>query len=159
MPNYQIDRRTYKYKNPHMHFLCPLCNTERYFSIGPRLTSKNYAQIALVTTLLTFLAWPWTNWKGFFSFFMVWSLFEFGRRALFRKEIPCPHCGFDASWYKRDVKVARRLVKEFWDKQQSAVKSPEPEVTEQEGTEVSQNEGAPAPKKEPEPEEINFAQS
>ena len=36
----------------------------------------------------------------------------------YRKEIPCPHCGFDASWYKKDVKIARRLVKEFWDKQE-----------------------------------------
>lgn len=32
----------------------------------------------------------------------------------YRKEIPCPHCGFDASWYKKDVKVARRLVAAYW---------------------------------------------
>ena len=30
------------------------------------------------------------------------------------KQISCPHCGFDATWYKRDVKVARQLVKDFW---------------------------------------------
>ena len=31
-------------------------------------------------------------------------------------ELPCPHCGFDATWYKRDVKVARRQVLDFWNR-------------------------------------------
>jgi hypothetical protein len=47
---------------------------------------------------------------------MVWGAMEFSLRLLFKKEIPCPHCGFDATWYKKDMKVARQKVKEFWDK-------------------------------------------
>ena len=43
---------------------------------------------------------------------------EVYKRLNFRKEIPCPHCGFDASWYKRDVKVARKLVERHWETSQ-----------------------------------------
>jgi ribosomal protein L37E len=63
-----------------------------------------------------------------FSFFLYWACFEAGRRIFFSREIPCPHCGFDASWYKRDVKVARRKVDEFWQKGEadSGVVTPPP---------------------------------
>jgi hypothetical protein len=54
-----------------------------------------------------------------FIFFPLWMGFEWVRRALFSRGIPCPHCGFDASWYKRDVKVARRLVSDFWSDQEA----------------------------------------
>jgi len=46
---------------------------------------------------------------------VVWAAFEAIYKIFFRKEIPCPHCGFDATWYKKDVKVSRRLVEEFWE--------------------------------------------
>jgi hypothetical protein len=54
------------------------------------------------------------SFRGVFSFFVFLGVFEWVRRANYRKEIPCPHCGFDASWYKKDVKVARRLVATYW---------------------------------------------
>jgi hypothetical protein len=71
--------------------------------------------------------------------------FEGIRRMLFSRQVPCPHCGFDASWYKRDVKVARRLVGEFWgDKQsekdkESGKAPPVPEPTIIEAEEAAQN--------------------
>jgi len=66
--------------------------------------------------------------KCFFIFFIVWSVFELSIRTDFKKQVPCPHCGFDATWYKKDVKVARQVVKDFWDQKNAdaASKSPLP---------------------------------
>jgi hypothetical protein len=50
-------------------------------------------------------------------------MFELSIRTDFKKQVPCPHCGFDATWYKKDVKVARSVVKEFWD-QKNAIATP-----------------------------------
>lgn len=71
-------------------------------------------QISFLTGLTTAFLYPVMSYRGSFSFFLIWAGFEWIRRATYRKEIPCPHCGFDASWYKKDVKVARRLVEEHW---------------------------------------------
>ncbi len=65
------------------------------------------------------LTYQWWRFKGGFIFFLVWAVFEGQVRIAYRREIPCPHCGLDASWYQRDVKVTRRLIREFWDKQSS----------------------------------------
>ena len=59
--------------------------------------------------------YPFLGLRSVVVFFLVWGVMEFSKRILFKKEIPCPHCGFDATWYKKDVKVARQKVKEFWD--------------------------------------------
>ena len=109
-----LSKRTFKYKNAHMQFFCPLCSTERAVVTNPHLTPKNYLQVALVTLAIASCLYPFMEWKGIFSFFVVWAVFEAALRTNFRKEVPCPHCGFDASWYKKDVKVARRKVDEFW---------------------------------------------
>jgi hypothetical protein len=55
------------------------------------------------------------GYKGALSFFIFWGFFEFFNKSFFRKEIPCPDCGFDATWYKRDVRVAKKLVSTYWD--------------------------------------------
>jgi hypothetical protein len=73
----------------------------------------------IVTAFATLLLFPFMEWEGLFSFFAIWACFELGIRMAFRKEIPCPHCGFDASWYKKDVKIARKLVQDFWDQNES----------------------------------------
>lgn len=39
--------------------------------------------------------------------------FESIHSSLYRKELRCPFCGFDPSWYKKDVKFARQKVEEF----------------------------------------------
>jgi hypothetical protein len=109
-----LSRRTYKYKHAHMEFFCPLCGTKRAVVTDPHLSPMNYLQITLVTVAITAVLYPVMGLKGIFSFFVVWAGFEAALRLNFRKEVPCPHCGFDASWYKKDVKMARRKVEEFW---------------------------------------------
>lgn len=112
--NFKADFRPYRYKDPKEKFFCPLCKTERAFTVGHRLTLKHYLQIMIVTAFVSLLLYPLMGFEGLFSFFAVWAGFEIGIRASFRKEIPCPHCGFDASWYKKDITVAKKLVDEFW---------------------------------------------
>jgi predicted RNA-binding Zn-ribbon protein involved in translation (DUF1610 family) len=115
----QIDRRHYRFKKVATTFFCPLCATERVMRLTPRLNIVNHLQVALLTGTLTWIFFSWLGFKTVFSYFVFWAVFEFAIRAVYRKDIPCPHCGFDASWYKRDVKVARRLVKDFWSAQES----------------------------------------
>lgn len=110
-----LETRTYRFKNPALHFFCPLCRTERCITTGHRLTVLNYIQITLLTGFLTAIVFPYAGLKTLAAFFPIWLAFEGVRRLLFSREVPCPHCGFDASWYKRDVKVARRRVAEFWE--------------------------------------------
>jgi len=111
-----LEYRTFKHKNPHMEFFCPLCKTKRAINSTPRLSFKNFCQITLSSILVGGAFFPLMGLRSFFVFFIFWALFEAAVRVNFRKEIPCPHCGFDASWYKRDVTVARKKVEEFWDK-------------------------------------------
>jgi len=109
-----LETRLYKFKNPAMKFFCPLCRTERAFTIKPHLNAKQHIQIAIISFCLMGLTYSFMGWRSIFWFFLVWSFFELAVRILFKKEIPCPHCGFDAAWYKRDVTVARAKVKQFW---------------------------------------------
>ncbi len=77
------------------------------------------------------------NFKVIYLFFIVWAAYEAVHKMLYRKEIPCPHCGFDATWYKRDVRVARKLVKEFWSaKSMEATTTVEKENTDERGEEL-----------------------
>lgn len=111
--------RVYKYKNQASTFFCPLCRSERGISISPRLTKKNYLQILLTSIVLGSFLFPLIGVKCFFIFFVSWAVFELAVRTDYKKQIACPHCGFDAAWYKRDVKVARQIVKDFWVQKQT----------------------------------------
>ncbi len=113
--------RVYKYKNKSSTFFCPLCSTERGITTSPRLTKKNMFQIFLTAIVLGSALFPFIGVKCFFVFFVVWGIFELAVRTDYKKQISCPHCGFDATWYKRDVKVARQLVKDFWVQKQGLV--------------------------------------
>ncbi len=115
--------REYRYKNPTMQFLCPLCGAHRSIKYRPRLSVLNYMQIILISLALIYLCYPVMQLRSFFLFFLVWFGFEGSVRILFKKDLPCPHCGFDASWYKRDVRVARAKVEEFWQKKMDDAKS------------------------------------
>ncbi len=79
--------------------------------------------MTLTTLLVGGAFFPIMGLRSFFVFFIFWAGFEAAVRMNFRKEVPCPHCGFDASWYKRDVTVARKKVKDFWDKGNSEEES------------------------------------
>lgn len=118
-----LEKRVYRYKNPSKTFFCPLCRTERAVTISPRLTNKNYAQILLTSIVFSALLYPLMEVRSFFVFFVVWAIFELAVRSDFKKQVPCPHCGFDATWYKKDVKVARQLVKDFWEQKKATPES------------------------------------
>lgn len=113
-----LESRPFRAKNATKTFHCPLCATERYLTTTHRLAAKQYIQIAVLTGVCTYALFDVMAWRGLSLFFIFWAVYEVARRLIFRSEIPCPYCGFDASWYKRDVKVARRLVSEFWEKKE-----------------------------------------
>jgi hypothetical protein len=118
-----LEKRVYRFKNPAKNFFCPLCRTERAVTISPRLTHKNYLQILLTSIVFSAMLYPLMEVRSFFVFFVVWAVFELAVRSDFKKQVPCPHCGFDATWYKKDVKVARQLVKDFWDQKKASPES------------------------------------
>jgi len=115
-----LETRVYKYKNKNRNFFCPLCRTERNVQVSPKLTKKNVRQISLTSLMLGGLLFPVVGVESFCVFFLVWGAFELAVRSDYKKQVPCPHCGFDATWYKRDVKVARQKVAEFWAQKQVA---------------------------------------
>lgn len=113
--NSYFDARPYRYKKARMTFFCPLCGVERAFVGKPGLTQHNYMQVITLTIVLSLILVPFLTWKSIpFILFSVWTVFELVVRMNYRQEVPCPHCGFDAACYKRDVKEARRKVEEFW---------------------------------------------
>ena len=103
-----------KFRNTKKEVFCPLCRTRRTMKYSSQLSVLNYLQIILVSSALNYFLWPIFREKSFITLFVVWPAFEVAYKTFYRKEIPCPECGFDATWYKRDVKVAKRLVEEFW---------------------------------------------
>ncbi len=121
-----LETRTYKFKKAHIEFFCPLCRTQRAVVTNPHLDLKNYLQIFMLTVVTAGVLYPLIKLAGVFSFFLYWAGFEATLRIKFKKEIPCPHCGFDASWYKKDVRIAKFKVKQFWnDKHGDAPISPD----------------------------------
>lgn len=118
-----LDTRVYKYRGKERVFFCPLCRTERNISVTPKLTKKNYVQMAITTLLFGLALMPFFGAGSFFVFFVIWAFFELAVRSSFKKQVPCPHCGFDATAYKKDVKVARQQVKDFWAQKQNVKQS------------------------------------
>jgi hypothetical protein len=83
-------------------------------NVSPRLSKKNYLQITLTAIVFGAMLFPLFGVKSAVIFFAIWGAFELAIRSDFKKQVACPHCGFDATWYKKDVKVARQKVAEFW---------------------------------------------
>ena len=105
--------RFYKVKNPRKHFLCALCRAPRQMKYSKNLNWKNYLQLTILTAFISTLLYPFMGIKGVFVCLFMWPIVEMTNKLLYRKEIPCPYCGFDATWYRRDVKVAKRKVENF----------------------------------------------
>ncbi|MBD66451.1 MAG: hypothetical protein CME62_14665 [Halobacteriovoraceae bacterium] len=122
-------KRFYKVKNPKKNFLCALCSAPRSMKYSKQLGAMNYLQIILISSALTLSLFNIIGPKVIFSVFVVWAVFEIVNKLLYRKEIPCPYCGFDATWYRRDVKKANQLVKEFWAKNYPELVSPKLDET------------------------------
>ena len=109
-------KRFYKVKNPHKKFLCALCSAPRSMKYSKHLNHKQIVQIILLSVTASWATYPIVGLKSIFTIFLIWPLFEMVNKLLYRKEVACPYCGFDATWYRRDVKKANQLVKEFWSK-------------------------------------------
>lgn len=92
---------------------CALCRTPRQVRYSRQLTALHYAQITLFTVIISWAFFPWLEFKSLGSFFILWAVFEFTQKTLYRRDLKCKSCGFDPTWYKRDVKVARRQVEEY----------------------------------------------
>lgn len=105
--------RFFRVKNPKKNFFCALCRAPRSLTHSRHLSAANFAQIGVLTAFLTWVMFQWMEWKTLGSFFIIWAAFEFTRKTLYRKELKCPYCGFDATWYRKDVKIARRQVEDF----------------------------------------------
>ncbi len=109
-----LEARPFKFKSPLFEFFCPLCRSERALTQTYKLFFRHYIQLGLLTLVTFLLLYPLLQWRGLFVFFIYWPLFELGRRVMYRNEITCPYCGFDAVLYKKNVKMAQEGVKNFW---------------------------------------------
>jgi len=111
-------RRFFKVKHAQKEFLCALCKAPRQLTLSNKLTLMNYFQIIIISAALGWPLYSIMKEKVIFILFVVWPVFEMSKRLLYRKQVPCPYCGFDATWYRRDVKIARKKVEEFWNKEE-----------------------------------------
>jgi hypothetical protein len=108
------NKRFFKVKKPSRHFICALCSAPRQMKYKKNLNEKNYIQITVLAVFLAWAFYPIMGIKSLSLVFILWPIFEVANKILYRKEIPCPYCGFDATWYRRDVKIAKQKVEEFW---------------------------------------------
>lgn len=92
---------------------CALCRSPRTLRYSRSLKGQHYIQILVLTLVVTASLSPWFDWKGAFALPLIWATFESIHKSLYRKDLKCPYCGFDPTWYKKDVKLARRKVEEF----------------------------------------------
>ena len=106
----------YRIKNAAIRFFCPLCGNDRGLQHRSSLGLQNYAHILLMGLILNVILWPFMGPKALFAGLLIWPIYEWIHKAIYRQDLPCPHCGFDAAWYKRDVQMARKIVQEFWQK-------------------------------------------
>ncbi len=111
-----VKRPWYRIKKAQMSFLCALCGSQRQMSLRSRPSVRNYIQMTLLISLVCALLWPWMDYRGLVFAPFIWVLWELIHYGLFRRQLPCPHCGFDVAWYAKDVRVAKRKVREFWEK-------------------------------------------
>ena len=109
-----LEKRPFKLRRPTLRFFCALCRTERQLSKRSKLNAFQVFQIFLISSIMMLLLYPVWNFKVLIVLPIVGAIFEGFNKLQFRKEIPCPYCGFDATWYKKDVRLARKGVEEFW---------------------------------------------
>lgn len=95
-------------------FICALCSTNRSMRYSKNLKFVHYLQIVIIVSSLTLLFWSTFAINTLLVAPVVWSLFETTNKLLYRRDVPCPNCGFDATWYRRDVKIAKNKVEQFW---------------------------------------------
>lgn len=107
-------------------FVCALCHAERVMKHKRNLSYFNYIQLALVLVVTSYFLYPILGLKVLGLNFLLWSAAEFTNKLMYRKELPCKLCGFDALWYRRDPKVARRKVEECIERAKLELNLPKP---------------------------------
>ncbi len=100
-------------KSDKKEFFCACCRMPRVSRYARRLHSGHFIQILVLAIAVGSSLYPWLEWKGFMSLPIIWALYESIHKSLYRKDIKCPFCGFDPTWYKKDVRVARKQVEDF----------------------------------------------
>jgi hypothetical protein len=103
----------YKVKSPTREFFCAHCRSPRGLKYQRQLRPRHFLQMMVLTIVATMLLFPWMQWKSVALFFLFWAMFDIVLKMLYRKDLKCPYCGFDPTWYRRDVRVARRQVEQF----------------------------------------------
>lgn len=109
-------KKFYKVKSPKREFLCALCSAPRAMKFGKYLSPVNYVQIFLLSSVCIWFLLPLMGAKSVVMILPVWVSFEFTHKLLYRRELTCPYCGFDPTWYRRDVNLAKSKVQDFWQK-------------------------------------------
>jgi hypothetical protein len=108
------NKKFFKVKNSKKEFLCALCKSPRQMRYSKNLSKMVYLRLLLLSSFLIWALHPAMGVKAILIVLPLWPIVEFANKILYRKEIPCSYCGFDATWYRRDVKVAKRKVDAFW---------------------------------------------
>jgi len=111
---FKIDDRLFRTKKATLDFYCALCGVQRSMAYRARLSKKNCLQILIISFVVSCFLFPLMSYRSGFSVFFIWAIFETVTRTMFKKNIPCPHCGFDATLYKKDVREAKKAVEIFW---------------------------------------------
>ncbi len=92
---------------------CAHCRSKRVLKYSRRLEGRHFIQIFVLTLGVTAVLYPYFDWKGACAFFLIWPAFDMTDKTLARRDLKCPYCGFDPTWYKKDVTSARRQVEDF----------------------------------------------
>jgi hypothetical protein len=108
------NKKFFKVKNSKNEFLCALCKAPRQMRYSKNLSKVFYLRLLLLSAFLGWALHPVMGVKALAGILVLWPIAEFVNKILYRKEIPCPYCGFDATWYRRDVKIAKKKVETFW---------------------------------------------
>jgi hypothetical protein len=108
--SYQVLEKKKKNK---LECFCALCRSPRVIRYSRRLQKRHYLQILSLALVVTAATYSWFDFKGIFTLPLIWAIFETTHKSLYRKDLKCPYCGFDPTWYKKDVKFARQQVEEF----------------------------------------------
>ena len=92
---------------------CAHCRSPRKLRYHRRLQNAHFVQIFILSFGAAAALFPWLDFKGLGVFFLIWPAFDLTYKTLYRKDLKCPYCGFDPTWYKKDVTIARRQVEDF----------------------------------------------
>ena len=92
------------------YVFCALCGIKRQFKGERRLTKKMYAEIVSIGGFISLILYPIFAWKSIISLLIVAMIYEFINMSVYRKEVQCPHCGFDPVWYRKNWRKAKSMI-------------------------------------------------